>query len=182
MRSRGGWATLAVVGVIVVVVFGGYVVAAALSEPAGAPVDVAGVVGVHPLSGWALARRGTIAGVPFAQITRGSGNLLVAALPGRGGDAQRLADDYERIVLSKELSQLSVSKQLDAVRLRSGLEGLRFAYVGVVADTGASVEGEVTVVVAPSGDGVVFDGWAPAGSMSFVRSDIEATVEEAEVR
>ncbi len=179
--SRGGWATVVVVGVILAVVLGGYVVAGALSEPAGAPVDVAGVVRVHPLSGWALARRGSIAGVPFAQVTRGSGTLLIAALPGRGGDAERLATDYARLVLSKELSQLSTSKELDPVTLRSGLHGVRFAYVGVVADTGASVEGEVTAVVSPAGNGVVFDGWGPAGLLSFVRADIDTMIANAEV-
>ena len=181
MRSRGGLATFAVVGVIIVVVLGGYVVAAALSEPVGESVDVAGVVRVQPLRGWALARRGTIAGVPLAQVTRGSGNLRIAAISGRGGSAERLANDYQRLVLSRELSQLSVSKQLNAVTLRSGLRGLRFAYVGVVAGTGASVEGEVIAVVAPSGNAVVFDGWAPAGLLPFVRSDIDAMVANAEV-
>jgi hypothetical protein len=170
-----------VVCVIVAVVFGGYVVAAALSAPAGAPVDVAGIVQVQPLSGWALAGRGTVAGVPFAQITRGSGNLATTALASRGGDAERLATDYARIVLEPRLSQLSISRRLDDVRLRSGLRGVRFAYVGVVADTGASIEGEVTATIAPSGNGVVFDGWAPAGVLSFVRSDIDTMIARAEI-
>ncbi len=181
MTTRGGWATLVVVGMILAVVLGGYVVAAALSQPVGATVDVAEVVRIHPLSGWAVARRGTIAGAPFAQITRGSGNLEIAALARRGGDAERLATDYARIVLSPRLSQLSTSTEID-VTLRSGLSGVRFAYVGVESATGASIEGEVTAVVAPSGNGVVFDGWGPAGSLSFIRSDIDAMIADAEVR
>ena len=179
--SRGGWATALVVGVILVVVLGGYVVAAALSEPAGAPIVVAGIVQVQPLTGWAESDTGTVAGVPFAQVTRGSGNLRIAALAGRGGSAERLATDYARIVLSRELSQLSVSKELERVMLDSGIPGVRFAYVGVVADSGTSVEGEVTTVVSPAGNGAVFDGWAPAGLLSFVRSDIDTMVDRAEV-
>lgn len=170
-----------VVCVIVATVLGGYVVAAALSEPTGAPVDVAGIVQVQPLSGWALAGQGTVAGVPLAQITRGSGNLVTTALASRGGNAERLAADYARIILDPRCSQLSMSRRLDDVLLRSGLRGVRFAYVGVIADTGASIEGEVTAVIAPSGNGVVFDGWAPAGVLSFVRPDIDTMVARAEI-
>ena len=166
---------------ILATVLGGYVVAAALSEPTGAPVDVAGIVQVQPLSGWAFAGQGTVVGVPFAQITRGSGTLVTTALASRGGDAERLAADYARIILDPRCSQLSMSRRLDDVRLRSGLRGVRFAYVGVVAATGASIEGEVTAVIAPSGNGVVFDGWAPAGVLSFVGSDIDTMVARAEI-
>ncbi len=41
-RERTWLPTLAVLGVILVVVLGGYVTAAALSEPAGPPVSVGG--------------------------------------------------------------------------------------------------------------------------------------------
>ncbi len=177
--SRGGLATLAVLGVIVTVVLGGYVTADALSEPSGSAVDVAGVVRVRPLSGWALAGRGEMAGGQFVHLTRGSGNLVVAAFGGPREDAGSLARGYADL-LSGQLSRLSVSRP-QAVRLASGAEGVRFGYVGVVAGTGTSIEGEVVVIVAASGDGVVFDAWAPAGALSFVRSDIETMIDLAEV-
>jgi len=177
--SRGGWATLAVFGVIVTVVLGGYVTAAALSEPSGSATDVAGMVSVRPLAGWDVAGRGSVAGRPFVHLTRGSGNLIVVAFGGAQGDVVQLGRGYLDL-LSGELSQLSVS-QPRSIQLGSGLTGVRFGYVGVVAETGLSIEGEVTVVVTPSGDGVVFNGWAPAGALSFVRSDIGSTIESAEV-
>ena len=58
---------------------------------------------------------------------------------------------------------------------------MRFAYVGVIADTGTSVEGEVTAFVTPSGHGIVFNARAPAGLLSFVRSDVRTMVSEAAV-
>ena len=177
--SSGGWATLAVFGVIVAVVLGGYVTAAALSEPSGSAVDVAGIVSVRPLSGWAVAGSGSVAGRPFVHLTRGSGNLVVVAFGGLQEDVVKLARGYVDL-LSGEISQLSVS-QPRTIQLGSGLTGMRFGYVGVVAATGTSIEGEVTVVVAPSGDGVVFNGWAPAGALSFVRSDIGSMIGSAEV-
>ena len=179
--SRGGWATAAVVVAILVVVLGGYVVAGALSEPAGRPVGIPGVVSIRPLSGWAFAGTTRFEGGASVQLTRGSGNLLVTVLDPYAGGPDVLARSYADSVLSGRLSQLSVSRNLEIVRLPSGLSGVRFAYVGVIADTGTSVEGEVTVFVTPSGHGIVFDAWAPAGLLSFVRSDVRAMVSEAGV-
>jgi hypothetical protein len=171
-------ATLALVGVILVVVLGGYVAAAALSEPAGPAVEIPGVVSVRPLSGWVFAGRAASKGFEFVGLTRGSGNLVAGATSG-ASDVASLAVAY-RLELSAQLSQLSVSRPED-IRLRSGTPGIRFAYVGVVADTGTSVEGEVSAFVTPDGRGVVFDGWAPAGLLSFVLTDIRTMVERAEV-
>jgi hypothetical protein len=179
--SRGGWGTVAVVAAILVVVLGGYVVAAALSQPVGRPVGIQGVVSIRPLSGWIFAGGGTALDEgPSVQLTRGSGNLLVTVRDPYRGDPARLAEVYRGSVLS-ELSQLAVSRNLESVRLPTGVVGVRFAYVGVIADTGTSVEGEVTVVVTSSGHGIVFNAWAPAGLLSFVRSDVRTMVSEAEV-
>jgi hypothetical protein len=169
---------IAVALTIVVVVFGGYVVAGALSEPAGAPVDLSGVVRVTPLSGWSVTA-GPHGSPPGVRLTRGGGNLDVVFIANFGGTPDDLALAYVREVLRPQLARLSVSSRTDQIRLASGLSGVRFTYVGVTADTGASVEGEVTAVVTPAGHGVVFDGWAPAGLLPFVISDIETMVDRA---
>ena len=161
---------------ILVVVLGGYAAAALLSEPAGPPVGIAGVVSIRPLSGWVVAD--ATKGVPA--MTRGSGNLDTTVFFSGFADVQHLADRYV-VMLSGKLNQLSVSRELSAIRLSSSLRGVRFGYIGVDAGTGTSIEGEVTVV-ATSGHGVVFDGWAPAGLLSFVRSDIDTMIDRAEIR
>ncbi|MEP6972860.1 MAG: hypothetical protein ABI869_01810 [Actinomycetota bacterium] len=160
---------------ILVVVLGGYVTAGALSEPAGPAVGIPGVVSIRPLSGWIVAD--TTNGVPA--ISRGSGNLDTRVSLSGSEDVQQLAEQYKQL-LSAKLSQLSASRQFSTVRLSSGVRGVRFGYIGVDAGTGTSIEGEVTVVTA-SGHGVVFDGWAPAGLLSFVRSDIDTMIDQAEV-
>lgn len=170
-------APLVVLFVIVAVVAGGYVVFAVLAEPAGSPVGVAGVVSVQPLSGWEVAGQGRADGHEYVRLSRGSGTLDVVGW-GPASDAGSLAIDY-RSVLESQLSQLQVSDDLESVVLKDGTSGLRFRYVGVVADTGATVEGVVTCVVTPDGQGVVFDGWAPEGMLSFVDGDIEAMVDRA---
>ena len=175
--ARRWVAPLIVLLVIVAVVAGGYVVYAALSEPAGPPVGVDGVVSVQPLSGWEVAGQGEIDGHVYTRLSRGSGTLDVVAWGPATGEAS-LATDY-RGALESQLSQLQVSDELVPVVLRDGTPGLRFRYVGVVADTGATVEGVVTSVLTPDGQGVVFDGWAPEGMLSFVDGDIETMVDRA---
>ena len=99
-------------------------------------------------------------------------------MPGYGGTARSLATEYEDRVLSRQLSHLSVSSDLSSVRLRQGLVGERFSYIGVT-DTGSSIEGEVTVAVTNAGNGVVFDGWAPEGLLTFVDGDIHTMIDRA---
>jgi hypothetical protein len=178
-REERRWIpALGVLGVLVFVVLGGYVVAAALSEPVGPPVAVGGVVAVQPLSGWGVADTAPLAGLPFARLTRGSGNLDLVVVPGYGGDATGLAKEYVDRVLSRQLSRLSVSSDLHPVTLQNGLLGQRLAYVGV-SDNGSSIEGEVTAFVSAGGDGVVFDGWAPEGLLTYVDGDLHTMAERA---
>lgn len=170
------------VATILVVVLGGYVVAEALFEPVGQPVGIPGVASIRPLSGWVSADGGSSFGDgPSVLLTRGSANLLVTVREPRGQSPGAIAGRYVDEVLSQRLNQLSVSSSLETVRLRSGVSGVRFAYIGVIAETGTSVEGEVTVVVTASGQGIAFNAWAPAGLLPFVRSDVRAMVAEAEV-
>jgi hypothetical protein len=176
--ERRWWPTLAVAGVIVFVVLGGFVAAAALSEPAGAPVSVGSVVTVQPLTGWVTADQTSLGGIPFARLTRGGGNLDVAAFDGFDGSAAALAHDYVERVLNQELKRLSVSDALETVTLPDGSVAQRFHYVGGT-DAAQAVEGEVTAVVTPAGDGVVFDGWAPEGLLAFVDGDVHTMLDRA---
>jgi hypothetical protein len=177
-RDRAWLPTIAVASVIVLLVFGGFVVAAALSEPAGPPVTVGRAVTVQPLTGWEALAPGETGGLPADRITRGGGNLDVVVAPFYANGARSLANEYADRVLRSQLSSLSVSGDLTTVSLGQALLGERFTYVGVT-DTGASVEGEVTVTVTQSGAGVVFDGWAPEGLLSFVDGDIHTMIDRA---
>lgn len=177
-RARALVPTLAVAGVVAVVLFGGYAVGGALTAAAGPPVDVAGVVRVQPLSGWEVAAR--FERPPGVRLTRGGGNLDVVALPFEG-DAEDLVAEYVRAVLEAEAQQLSVSREAEPVTLASGASGVRIAYVGRFGKAAAPIEGEVTVVVSALGVGVVFDGWGPEGILRYVVGDIRAMVEQAQV-
>jgi hypothetical protein len=171
-------------------VLGGFVVAETLPTPEVRSVELGGVLSILPLPGWEVVRReqvrmasssGGVLSGEFAQLTRGSGALDLLALPRVGGEALELADLYAGEVLAGQLERLAVSDQLEGIVFPGGLEAVRFGYIGSEPDTGAAVEGSVTVVVAPSGNGAVFDGWAFQGQLALIGEELVAMVERAKV-
>lgn len=189
-RARRWLPTVLVTLLISVTVLGGFVVAETLPAPEVRPVAIADVLRVRPLPGWEVVRReqatvplaseGDISG-EFAQLTRGSGALDLLALPGVGGDALELADLYATAVLTSQLERLSVSSLVDRITLPTGTEAVRFGYIGSQPQTGAALEGSVTAIVAPSGNGAVFDGWAPQGQLELISEELVAMIARAEV-
>ena len=173
-----------------VTVLGGFVVAETLPAPEVRPVSLGEVITLRPLPGWEVVRReqatvplpsgGDISG-EFVQLTRGSGALDLLALPDVGGDALALADLYATAVLTSQLERLSVSGQVERITLPTGLVAVRLGYIGSQPQTGAALEGSVTVVVASSGNGAVFDGWAPQGQLELVSEELVAMIARAEV-
>jgi hypothetical protein len=171
-------------------VLGGFVVAGTLPEPEVRPVALGGFLTVHPLPGWEEVHRedvsilsptgGSLSG-EFVQLTRGNGALDIVALPGFRRDPVELADLYAGEVLARQLERLSVSDRVDRILLRDGHEALRFGYIGSEPESGSAIEGSVTVVVAPSGNAAVFDGWAFQGQLELIVEELAAMIEGAEV-
>ncbi len=176
--------------VISVTVLGGFVVAETLPAPEVRPITLAGALTARPLPGWEVVRRehatvpspsgGVISG-EFARLTRGSGALDLLALPGVDVAALELADLYAVEVLASQLERLSVSDRVERITLRNGLQAVRFGYIGSEPSSGAAIEGSVTVTVAPSGNGAVFDGWAFQGQLELIGEELVAMIDGAEV-
>jgi hypothetical protein len=171
-------------------VLGGFVVAGTLPPPEVHPVALGGVLTIRPLPGWEVVRReqatvpsptGGVLPAEFAQLTRGSGALDLLALPAFGGTALELADLYAGEVLTSQLERLSVSDRVERIMLPSGLEAVRFGYIGSEPQSGAAVEGSVTVAVTPSGNGAVFDGWAFQGQLELISEELTSMIDRAEV-
>ncbi len=190
-RPARRWLPTALVTLVMsVTVLGGFVVAETLPAPDVQPIALADVLRFRPLPGWEVVRReqatvplppGGVVSGEFAQLTRGSGALDLLALPDVGGDALELADLYATAVLTSQLERLSVSDLVERITLPSGMEAVRFGYIGSQPQTGAALEGSVTVVVAPSGNGAVFDGWAPQGQLELISEELVAMIARAEV-
>lgn len=177
-RERRWLPVAAIVGVMTAVVAGGYLTADALGQVRGGAVAVSPTVEVTPLPGWELAER--FPDPPGVRLTRGAASLDVIAITFAETDAELLAE-YVQGVLEPDAEQLQVSESPERVDLGSGLTGSRIAYVGLFGDVQASIEGEVTAVVSPSGTGVVFDGWAPAGQLRFSLDEIDEMIRAAQI-
>ena len=191
VRPARRWLPTGLVALVMsVTVLGGFVVAETLPSPEVRPVTLGGVLTLRPLPGWEVVRReqatvpapagGVISG-EFAQLSRGSGALDLLALPGIGGTALELADLYAGEVLTGQLERLSVSNQVERIRLPSGSQAVRFGYIGSEPQSGAAIEGSVTAVVAPSGNGAVFDGWAAEGQLELISEELTAMIARSEV-
>jgi hypothetical protein len=168
-----------VLAILFVATFGGYLVAAALSEPQGTPVTVPGLVTVRPLSGWSTSIARSTSGDDVPLLSRGGGNLAVFTSAGYTGTSTDLASDYRQNRLSPTLSRLSVSSYLRTVTLAGGLTGARFGYAGFTAG-GVGVQGEVTAVVGPHG-GIVFDGRAAGDLLPFITGDLHTMIAQADL-
>ncbi len=178
IRQRRWIPVVTLAAVLAAVTSGGYITSDALGEIQGGAVAVATSVRVTPLPGWELAGRST--DPDRIRLTSGSTSLDVAAFPFEGNDVDLLGR-YVDDVLQPDAEQFRVSEEVEPVRLASRLTGSRIAYVGLFGDVQAPIEGEVTAVVSPSGEGVIFDGWAPAGQLQFEIDEIDAMIDRAEI-
>ena len=176
LRHRRWIPVVVLVAVMGGVVSGGYVTSDALGETTGGTVTVSASVRITPLAGWELAER--FGDPPGIRLTSGSTSLDVATIPFTGTDVDLLASYIDQ-VLEPDAEQFQVSEEVEPVRLTSGLTGTRIAYVGLFGDVQAPIEGEVTAVVSPSGAGVIFNGWAPAGQLQFEIDEIDEMIERA---
>jgi len=176
LRHRRWIPVVVLVAVMAGVVSGGYVTSDALGETTGETVTVSSSVRITPLPGWVLAER--FGDPPGIRLTSGSTSLDVATIPFTGTDGDLLTS-YVGEVLEPDAEQFQVSEEVEPVRLSSGLTGTRIAYVGLFGDVQAPIEGEVTAVVSPSGAGVIFNGWAPAGQLQFEIDEIDEMIERA---
>ena len=175
------WPAASVLVVMIVVVTGGYVVAASLAIPAGPPVTIGDAVMVTPLSGWQFAGQGRSGDMAAGGFTRGSANLDVFSLP-TSDDPQALLARYVDSQLGPASRSLSVSQHVEQVTAASGLPAVRVSYVGTFGARGASIEGEITSVVSPTGIGAVFDAWGPEGQFGYARGDTRVMVRTAVLR
>jgi hypothetical protein len=178
LRQRRWIPVIALAAVLAAVTSGGYLTSDALGEVRDGAVAVGTSVRVTPFPGWELAGRST--NPDRVRLTSGSTSLDVAAFPFDGTDVDLLGW-YVDNILEPEAEQFRVSEEVEPVRLASGLTGSRIAYVGLFGDVQAPIEGEVTAVVSPTGQGVIFNGWAPAGQLQFEIDEIDAMIERAEI-
>jgi hypothetical protein len=169
---------LAVLGVILVMTVGARGVADALAEPAGGPVEVGGVVRVQPRTGWTVSSREDRGSFHEALLVRGAAGLSIVGIEEASEPPEALAGSYAQ-VLSGRFVQLRLAGDGASATVQ-GLPAVRFGYVGIT-DQGVTLEGVVTAVSAPSGNGAVFDAFAPEGELAAFAQDLDAMIAGAGV-
>jgi hypothetical protein len=170
--------------IIFFVVFGGYLVAAAVgldqtTGPGTTPEKVSvGGIRFTPEPGWVVIR--DVPGdAPGVQLTRGIGNLLVLVFPEETDPAGAL-ETYIEEILRPEAIELQIAEDVQQVPMPGGITALRRFYVGTFADNPAPLEGDVTAFVLPGGLAAVFDGWANEGTYREFAPEVHAMAETAE--
>jgi hypothetical protein len=178
-RERRWLPPIAVLCVILIMTVGARGIADALAEPPGGPVEVGGVVGVQPRAGWTVASREDRGAFHEALLVRGAAGLSVVGIEEAGETPEVLAESYVQQVLHDRFVQLRTAGDGASAAVR-GLPAIRFGYVGIT-DQGVTLEGIVTAVSAPSGNGAVFDAFAPEGDLTSVAQDLDAMIVGAEI-
>jgi hypothetical protein len=191
LKERKWLPTLGVFIVLAVVSLGGLFAVGAAEETLGEnaprtepgtdarrPVVVAGGVSVTPVEGWEEAQR--FEDPEGVRLTKGTATLDAAGFPFEGSP-EDLFQEYVENVLTPQASQVQTTDQLEIVHLDVGFTAVRGFYFGVFGDRNASIEGELTTLLVPGGTGVVFDGWAEAGSYRLVRDEVDQMVQGLQV-
>lgn len=175
---------LGVVVVILVVGFGGFVVAGEPRQVVDDPdpdtdplnrVEIIEGVSLAPVEGWEVVNRyrQPVGENEIDAVRLGSGTASLDALVGTfGGGAEDLFLIYVEEVLLPYADQLEVSDQLETFTTDQGHRGVRGFYLGVFPDVQAPIEGEISAVVTPEGVGMITDGWTTEGQLARV---IDAT-------
>jgi hypothetical protein len=171
--------TLAVAAVILSLTVGARAAADALEGPQAPAVDVAGLVSVRPDPGWHPVSRHDDEGAHDVLLGRGSARLLVVALEGFSDAPDALAEAYVDSVLQQRFVQVRLAPSPETTVV-VGHEAVRFGYVGVTDDR-VFVEGGVTAIVGSTGAGVVFDAFAPEGTLAASADDLHRMIDGAEV-
>jgi hypothetical protein len=171
-RKEWRWVPVVVVTLLVVVVAEGARSVADATVPGAGPVML-GSVRVQPQPGWQLESPAT---PTFVRLHKGPVVLDVAVGGPVPGGPVLVATLYRERQLEPAFAQFAQGLPESAL-LPSGVEAIRFTYVGVTGD-GVAVEGLV-VAVDTADTSVVFDARAPSGELPGALDDIRAMIEGA---
>jgi hypothetical protein len=175
-QPKGWLATFAVLLIMVGIVVGGCVAAAATSSIPDKPVEIGQGVSLLVPPGWQYTGR-TPEGNTIL-LSRGGGNVAITADAGTDERAAlaKLRDEWlaTGTVTAGEMAAITDARS-------DQKPASRFAYSGTFPDEpGGAVEGEVTGVRG-SGIIVVFDAWAGIGEFVNVKDDVAAIIRDTNI-
>lgn len=189
--ASGGWrGTIALAASIALLVLGTQIINAAIPTPTkgpqgpgngdtgGAGVTVAKRVVVHPASGWTV--EGTLGTIPGIRLTRGDVSLDVRETTWTEGGPATFLDSYIARIIKPDTTQFDLTSA-EATVVANQYKGIRATYVGLFKGVANPIEGQMTGVVFKDGLAIVFDAWAPQGSLTGSLADIKTMIDTTEV-
>lgn len=190
-KERTWLPLLGVIVVILVVGFGGFVVAGeprqVVDDPDPDPmnrVEVITGVTIAPVEGWEVIERyrQPVEGGEVDALRLSSGTASLDVLAGTyDGRSEDLLALYVEQVLRPHAEQLQISDQLETFTTDQGHEGVRGFYQGTFPDVQAPIEGEVSAILTPEGLGLITDGWTNEGQLARAINATRAMTASLEV-
>jgi hypothetical protein len=174
-QPKGWLATFAVLLIMLGLVVGGCVAAAATSSIPDKPVEIGHGVTLLVPPGWQYSGR-TQEGSGIL-LSRGGGNVAITVDTGTDERAALTSLREEWLATGT----VTAGDIVEVIEARPGQPGSRFAYSGTfLGDLGGPVEGEVTGVRG-SGIVVLFDAWAGIGEFVNVKDDVASIIRETTI-
>jgi hypothetical protein len=151
---------------------------------AGGAVEVVPGVLVYPRPGWTATS--TESGL---RLQKGSRTVDVRVDPTFAGSPLQLYQAYVTNVLQPQAGATTGAPQATQLTVAdpevTSLGGRRAAagaYSGIFQGVPGTLEGELIAIVTAGGEGIVFDAYAPEGSLRAATDDIESMASTVEAR
>lgn len=188
LASSGWRSTIALAASIALLVFGTQIINAAIPTPTKGPVDpandvttgvtVATRVVVHPATGWIVEQ--TLGTIPGLRLTRGDVSLDVREGTWTEGGPATFLDSYIARIIRPDTTQFNITS-VEATVVANQYNAVRATYVGLFKGVASPIEGQMTGMVFRDGLAVVFDAWAPEGSLTGSLDEIKAMIDTTEI-
>ena len=183
--DSGGWrGTIAFAAALAALVFGTQAINGAIPARGandggqGTGVAISDRVTIHPASGWTVG--GKFTDMPGIQFQKGDVAFDVRVTTFTDGGAGKLLASYLKQFIVPQATQLDITTTKETVVGRQ-YRAYRATYVALFKELSGPTDGQVTGLVFKDGLAIVFDAWAPQGSLTNALDDIQDMIDTVEI-
>ena len=186
LDPRGWRGTLALGAALIVLTVGTQAINAAIPVPTG-PVDpgtegggipVSTRVAIHPASGWTVG--GRLESPDGIRFEHGDVVLDVRTTTWTTGGPGPFLSDYLKKTVEPDTTSFDLTS-VDETVVANQYPAVLATYVGTFKGVASPLEGRVIGIVFKDGLAIVFDAWAPEGSLSADLDDLKDMLDTVEV-
>ena len=183
--DSGGWrGTIVFAAALATLVFGTQAINAAIPARGAndggqdTGVAVSDRVTIHPASGWTVGGRFT--DMPGLQFQKGDVAFDVRVTTFTDGGAGKLLASYLKQFIVPQATQLDITTTKETTVGRQ-YRAYRATYVALFKELSGPTDGQVTGLVFKDGLAIVFDAWAPQGSLTNALGDVQDMIDTVEI-